>query len=106
MPEKKTIEKARKDKREGKAPSTQAGEFVHEEIEHVTEGQARSAVDQAGDRDRPFQGAPRRREAAAAEEGDGLRGDPAQSAAATSRRERKGRRRPFRAPARRRRARR
>lgn len=45
MPEKKTIEKARKDKREGKAASTQAGEFVHEEIEHVKEGKhgARSA---------------------------------------------------------------
>ena len=45
MPEKETIEKARKDKREGKAPSTQAGEFVHEEIEHVKEGKhgARSA---------------------------------------------------------------
>ena len=38
MPEKKTIEKARKDKREGKSASTQAGEFVHEEIEHVKEG--------------------------------------------------------------------
>ncbi len=38
MPEKKTVEKARKDKREGKAASTQAGEFVHEEIEHVKEG--------------------------------------------------------------------
>ena len=38
MPEKKTIEKARKDKREGKSASTQAGEFVHEEIEHVREG--------------------------------------------------------------------
>ncbi len=38
MPEKKTVEKARKDKREGKAESTQAGEFVHEEIEHVKEG--------------------------------------------------------------------
>jgi hypothetical protein len=38
MPEKKTIEKARKDKSEGKAASTQAGEFVHEEIEHVKEG--------------------------------------------------------------------
>lgn len=38
MPEKATIEKARKDKREGKAASTQAGEFVHEEIEHVKEG--------------------------------------------------------------------
>ena len=38
MPEKKTLERARRDKREGKAPSTQAGEFVHEEIEHVREG--------------------------------------------------------------------
>ena len=38
MPEKETIEKARQDKREGKSPSTQAGEFVHEEIEHVKEG--------------------------------------------------------------------
>jgi hypothetical protein len=45
MPEKKTIEKAKKDKSEGKAASTQAGEFVHEEIEHVKEGKhgARSA---------------------------------------------------------------
>ncbi len=38
MPEKKTIERARKDKQEGKAPSTQAGEFLKEEIEHVKEG--------------------------------------------------------------------
>lgn len=38
MPERKTLEKARKAKREGKAPSTQAGAFVHEEIEHVREG--------------------------------------------------------------------
>ena len=38
MPEKKTIARARQDAREGKAPSTQAGEFVHEEIEHVREG--------------------------------------------------------------------
>ena len=38
MPEKKTIERARKDAREGKSPSTQAGEFVHEEIEHIREG--------------------------------------------------------------------
>ena len=36
---------ARKAKREGKAPSTQAGEFVHEEIKHIREGKhgARSA---------------------------------------------------------------
>ncbi|HKB72184.1 MAG TPA: DUF6496 domain-containing protein [Thermoanaerobaculia bacterium] len=38
MPEKKTLRRARKDKREGKAPSTQAGEFVREEMEHVREG--------------------------------------------------------------------
>ncbi len=45
MPEKRTIERARKDAREGKAPSTQAGEFVKEEIEHVRESKhgARSA---------------------------------------------------------------
>jgi hypothetical protein len=38
MPEKATIERARKDKRQGKSPSTQAGEFVREEIHHVREG--------------------------------------------------------------------
>src|SRR3989442_559025 len=38
MPEKKTIERARKAKREGKAPTTQAGEFVREEMEHIREG--------------------------------------------------------------------
>jgi hypothetical protein len=38
MPEKKTVERARQDKREGKAPSTQAGEFVKEEMEHIREG--------------------------------------------------------------------
>src|SRR5579862_2959653 len=45
MPEKKTLERARKDAAEGKSPSTQAGEFVREEIHHVREGKhgARSA---------------------------------------------------------------
>lgn len=38
MPEKKTLERARKDKREKKAPTTQAGEFVREEMEHIREG--------------------------------------------------------------------
>src|ERR1700736_6624661 len=38
MPEKQTIERARKDAREGKAPSTQAGEFVREEMDHIREG--------------------------------------------------------------------
>jgi uncharacterized protein DUF6496 len=38
MPERETLERAKKDKRAGKSPSTQAGEFVREEIEHVREG--------------------------------------------------------------------
>ena len=38
MPEKATIERARRDKRQGKSPSTQAGEFVREEIHHIREG--------------------------------------------------------------------
>jgi hypothetical protein len=45
MPEKQTIERARNDKRQGKAASTQAGEFVREEMDHIREGKhgARSA---------------------------------------------------------------
>src|SRR5215216_2443071 len=38
MPEQETVERARKDAREGKSPSTQAGEFVREELHHVREG--------------------------------------------------------------------
>ncbi|HEX3354307.1 MAG TPA: DUF6496 domain-containing protein [Terriglobales bacterium] len=38
MPDKETLERAREDAREGKSPSTQAGEFVREEIHHVREG--------------------------------------------------------------------
>lgn len=38
MPEKKIIERAQEDKREGKSASTQAGEFVKEEIHHIREG--------------------------------------------------------------------
>jgi hypothetical protein len=38
MPEKRTLERALRDKAEGKSPSTQAGEFVREEIEHVRKG--------------------------------------------------------------------
>ena len=45
MPESETLKRAAEDKAEGKSPSTQAGEFVHEEIEHIREGKhgARSA---------------------------------------------------------------
>jgi len=38
MPESKVVRRARADAEKGKAPSTQAGEFVREEIEHVREG--------------------------------------------------------------------
>src|SRR6266403_5895830 len=38
MPEQETIERAKEDAREGKSPSTQAGEFVREEMHHVREG--------------------------------------------------------------------
>jgi len=38
MPEKETLERAREDAREGKSPSTQAGEFVKEEMDHIREG--------------------------------------------------------------------
>jgi hypothetical protein len=39
MPEKRTIERARRDKRAGKAPTTQAGEFVREEIDKIRRGE-------------------------------------------------------------------
>ena len=38
MPEAETLERARRDKAQGKAPTTQAGEFVREEIHHIREG--------------------------------------------------------------------
>ena len=38
MPEKETLDRAREDAREGKSPSTQAGEFVKEEMDHIREG--------------------------------------------------------------------
>ena len=38
MPARRTVERARKKAREGRSPSTQAGEFVREEIHHVREG--------------------------------------------------------------------
>ena len=38
MPEQKVVDRAKRDAREGKSPSTQAGEFVREEFEHIREG--------------------------------------------------------------------
>jgi hypothetical protein len=45
MPEAETLRRAERDRREGKAPTTQAGEFVREEFHHIREGKhgARSA---------------------------------------------------------------
>jgi hypothetical protein len=45
MPERETMERAKEDAKEGKSPSTQAGEFVKEEMDHIREGKhgARSA---------------------------------------------------------------
>jgi hypothetical protein len=39
MPDQETVERAQRDEEEGKSPSTQAGEFVREEMHHVREGQ-------------------------------------------------------------------
>src|SRR5437588_9916315 len=39
MPEQETLERAREDEREGLSPSTQAGEFVREEMEHIRDGE-------------------------------------------------------------------
>lgn len=38
MPSKTTVARAKEDLREGKSPTTAAGEFVHEEIKHVRRG--------------------------------------------------------------------
>jgi uncharacterized protein DUF6496 len=39
MPDKRTIKRARRDKQEGKSASTQAGEFVREEIDKIRRGE-------------------------------------------------------------------
>ena len=46
MPEKETSERAQEDAREGKSPSTQAGEFVREEMHHVRDGKHGAASTQ------------------------------------------------------------
>jgi hypothetical protein len=38
MPEKRTLERAERDRRQGKAPTTQAGEFIREEMDHIRQG--------------------------------------------------------------------
>ena len=66
MPEKRTQRRAQRDKAQGKAPSTQAGEYVREEIHHVREGKHGARSPKQGHRDRPLQGEARGRFAAAA----------------------------------------
>jgi hypothetical protein len=73
MPEKETLERARRDRRAGKRPTTQAGEFIREEMHHIREGKhgARSTKQaiaiglskarRAGVKLGPRRGAPRRR---------------------------------------------
>lgn len=57
MPEKETIERAREDAREGKSPSTLAGEFVREEMHQIREGKHGAAsLSPTGHCDRPVQG--------------------------------------------------
>jgi hypothetical protein len=46
MPTKPTMEKAKRDLAEGKSPTTAAGEFVHEEMEHIREGRHGAASPQ------------------------------------------------------------
>jgi hypothetical protein len=66
MPEQETIERAREDKREGKSPSTQAGEFVREEMEH-SRGETWRAFRQAGHRHWVVQSTTSRSKTSAAE---------------------------------------
>jgi hypothetical protein len=47
MPEQEVIERVQRDKEEGKSPSTQAGEFVREEMHHIREGNGAANTKQA-----------------------------------------------------------
>ena len=73
MPEKETIERAQEDAREGKSPSTQAGEFVREEYAPHSRGQPRCEFHQTSYRDRPLEGAARWCQAAATQWRKGFR---------------------------------
>jgi hypothetical protein len=61
MPEKRTVEKARKAKRAGKAPTTQGGEFVREEIRDIRRGEHGGEIAGAGHRHWPLEGQARGR---------------------------------------------
>ena len=67
MPEEETLDRARRDAKAGKAPSTQAGEFVREEFEHIREGKHGARSRQAGDCHWPVKSQTRRRQASRTE---------------------------------------
>lgn len=73
MPEKKTLQRARKHARQGKASSMQAGEFVREDRAYSTR-QAWRSFCQAGDRNRAFEGQAGWSEAAPAQKRKGSGG--------------------------------
>ena len=56
MPKKETIERARRDRQEGKSASTQAGEFVREEIESIHKREHGARSTKAGNCHWPFEG--------------------------------------------------
>jgi len=58
MPEQETLERVARAKREGKSPSTQAGEFIREEMRHIREGKHGAQSPQPAIAIRPFQSAP------------------------------------------------
>jgi hypothetical protein len=74
MPDKETLERAQEDAREGKSPSTQAGEFVKEEMDHIREGQHGAASAKQAIAIGLVKGKTGRCEAASAEEGKCFRG--------------------------------
>jgi hypothetical protein len=67
MPEKEVVDRAEEDLREGKSPSTAAGEFVHEEIRTRTRRKARRTFATTGNRHRAEQGSPGRHSACASQ---------------------------------------
>ena len=73
MPEKETMERAREDAREGKSPSSQAGEFVREEMHHIREGETWCGFYEASDRDRALESAARGRKVESARQREDIR---------------------------------
>ena len=84
MPERKTKERVSRDRREGKSASTQAGEFVREEMDHIREGKHGARSTRQAIWHRSFEGSPVGREAAGAEEGSVVRKDAPASGARSS----------------------